>query len=302
LDSILSDLKYDLDNNYELVIVDGNSTDGTQELVKEYARKYNNIHYIAQCGSGLPNARNRGLEFVRGNTIVFFDDDVILRRGYFGKLKTTLASSSSCLGGISGVYQKSNTSLPHIVQTIKAALDRLFVGGWIGESAPIGKVLPNGFSTCNFEYASTITKVDRLTGCNMIYPRNIIEKCGRFDEKYVGNIGEDTDFSYRVKKLGFSLIIDPNLQLIHVDVQDKAFPFSERCLYYSALNEVYFFFKNLYDGKLFSLFQFIQARCYTAIMYLLGGLIYNRPVLGLNYLSGFLEGIRNKKDYCRRLE
>jgi glycosyltransferase involved in cell wall biosynthesis len=293
-DSVLCALEYNIKGDYEVIVVDGRSTDGTKELVEEYARKHASIRYVAQRGYGLPNARNYGLEFARGTVIVFLDDDVILEFRYFEKLSQSLRLHN--LGGISGVYQiRIDTNLSHNFQTIKAALDRIFVGGWIGESAPIGKVLSNGSSTCNFEYARVITDVDKLTGCNMVFPRRILDKCGRFDETYDGNIGEDTDFSFRVKKLGYRLIIDPNLQLIHEDAEDRMFPYSEQCLYYSALNNVHFFFKNIHDGKLYNLYQFVKANSYFSVLYLIGGLAWGQPVLGTRYILGVLRGIKRKR-------
>ena len=129
----------------------------------------------------------------------------------------------------------------------------------------------------------------------MTYPRYVIEKCGSFDEKYEGNIAEDADFSFRVRKLGFRLIVDPDLQLIHENVGGTAFPYSEHDVYYSALNNVYFFFKNLYDGKARSLIGFTKATIYMFGIHLIGGLVYKRPCIGLFYFRGIVNGFRRMR-------
>lgn len=64
---------------WECIIVDDGSTDDTAKIVKEWIRKDNRFKYVYQSNTGLSAARNKGLEYAKGDFIQFLDaDDVIL--------------------------------------------------------------------------------------------------------------------------------------------------------------------------------------------------------------------------------
>lgn len=64
LDSILAQTY----KNYEIVIIDGASTDGTQGVIKEYEHKFEGrLRWISEKDEGLYNALNKGLKLAKGD-------------------------------------------------------------------------------------------------------------------------------------------------------------------------------------------------------------------------------------------
>ncbi|MEI6331190.1 MAG: glycosyltransferase [Pseudanabaena sp. ELA645] len=55
----------------EILVVDGNSSDRTEEIVKTFDK----VRYIKQQGSGLANARNTGIDSASEELIAFLDHD-----------------------------------------------------------------------------------------------------------------------------------------------------------------------------------------------------------------------------------
>ena len=59
--------------DFELIVIDDGSTDGTKELISSYEDK--RIIYFHQLNHGVAHARNRGLELSKGAFIAFLDSD-----------------------------------------------------------------------------------------------------------------------------------------------------------------------------------------------------------------------------------
>lgn len=64
---------------FEIIVVDNNSTDNTEAVVKEFINNHPelNIKYFKEINQGVSYARNRCYKEASGNYIVYFDDDEI---------------------------------------------------------------------------------------------------------------------------------------------------------------------------------------------------------------------------------
>lgn len=62
--------------NWELIIIDDCSKDGTINIIKQYQIFDNRIRVISlKCNAGVADARNRGMELAKGRYIAFLDSD-----------------------------------------------------------------------------------------------------------------------------------------------------------------------------------------------------------------------------------
>lgn len=67
--------------DFEWVIVDDGSTDGTEEIVKEFVKENKiNINYFKQENRGKSIAHNKGVQLAKGNYFVGIDSDSTLKK------------------------------------------------------------------------------------------------------------------------------------------------------------------------------------------------------------------------------
>lgn len=66
--------------NLEIIIVDGDSTDGTLDIIKEFVQNYADIYeikWISEKDDGIYDAMNKGFNLSSGDIIAFFNDKFI---------------------------------------------------------------------------------------------------------------------------------------------------------------------------------------------------------------------------------
>ena len=61
--------------DYEIVLVDDGSTDGSEKLCDKYASEYERIRVIHQKNAGVSVSRNVGIQAAKGEYFIFIDSD-----------------------------------------------------------------------------------------------------------------------------------------------------------------------------------------------------------------------------------
>lgn len=78
-------------DDIEVIIVNNNSPDHTDTLVKKFVTSQTNFRYFFEPRQGLSNARNTGLAEARGNYILFTDDDAEIEADWAQNYLDTIA-------------------------------------------------------------------------------------------------------------------------------------------------------------------------------------------------------------------
>ena len=89
LDSLV-DQSFD---DYELLLINDGSTDGSDAICREYANAYPCIRYFLKENGGVSSARNLGLEQAKGEYILFVDSDDYVAETYFETINRAVSET-----------------------------------------------------------------------------------------------------------------------------------------------------------------------------------------------------------------
>lgn len=97
--------------NFRILICDGRSTDGTLEVIQEYAKKHANIVLHIQKSSGCGAARQELMQLVEANYNAWTDGGSIVDKNWLRELIVPLLNSDEKVAGSGGFnYVVSNGS------------------------------------------------------------------------------------------------------------------------------------------------------------------------------------------------
>lgn len=216
-------------SNFEIIVVDSSSDGLTKNLISQ---KYPEIRYFF-LRNGLnkrPESKNIGIQHAKGKIVAFIDDDSMAQNDWLKTCAESYVSNET--GGVGGLIIDKNVENSESYR-----------------SEAIGRLTYNGTRIGNFfKNPGRIIEVDHLRGCNMSFRKSALEEAGGFDTNYTGsNVLEETDLCVKIKKLGYKILFNPKMAVIHTTapretVLRKTSDFRRN--FYITRNSTYFMIKN----------------------------------------------------------
>jgi GT2 family glycosyltransferase len=168
--------------DYEVIVVDDGSTDGTAAIAREYP-----FRVISTPNEGLSSARNTGLGAATGEIVAYLDDDAYPDPQWLTYLAATFLSTGHV--GVGG----PNIAPPH---------DGLVA--WCVDNAP-------GNPT---HVLLSDREAEHIPGCNMAFRKAALEALGGFDPTF-RVAGDDVDVCWAVLDRGGTLGFSPAAVIWH---------------------------------------------------------------------------------------
>lgn len=176
--------------NINYLIVNNNSSDATESVVKQYMNQLP-LRLVLEQKQGLSNARNRAINETDSDWLIFIDDDILpvkdIWQAYAGLIK---AEKVDFIGG----RILLNWLKPRPKWLVNE--DMALIAGVLGK-------FDLGIKTIPFE-----AKNESPRGANFAVSRQVLNDIGGFDTRYGVNgdrpgRGEETEYFKRVRNKGY---------------------------------------------------------------------------------------------------
>ncbi|MBK7105841.1 MAG: glycosyltransferase family 2 protein [Ignavibacteriae bacterium] len=271
--------------NYEIIVVDNNSSGNDVEIIEEKFGACIKKIIVSSENIGFSGGNNLGIKYALENGadfILLLNNDTIVESDFLVNLSDTLNK-----------YENIGISAPLINYFDKKSIVWT-VGG------KISKIRGSGFAYSN-ENENQIEKKNRevtfASGCCLLIKKEVFEKIGMLDEKFFLYV-EDTDFCFRTIKAGFKIIINPNSKIYHKVGNSTSMNLKQIPLYYETRNRLYFAKKNFNIFFIVTFLYIFVTMLYKSIIWFFNGKSENITSIKLafrDFVEGNLGKLNNEK-------
>ncbi len=198
--------------DYEVIVVDNASSDGTGDLIRQ---AFPHVRYFfLNTNSGPPGGRNHGVRMARGEFCVFIDDDAVFAENNALDQVVSYFRQDNGLGCIAFRIVQPGDGLEEYKSIPRADKKRIAAD-----------------YECSY-----------FCGAGFAVRRSIFLEMGMFWEPLIF-IGEELDFSYRLVNEGYKIMHSSAISVIHYETQQARVP--GKWIYYGVRSRCWVAIRNL---------------------------------------------------------
>jgi len=199
IESILSRVHH---VNYEIIVVDNGSSDGTREFMLSLQQKVSNLRYVRnETNLGFVGGCNVGGDHATGDYVLLLNNDTEVTADWLESLVSFADRTADC-GAVGSKLVYPDGRLQE-------------AGGIIfsdGSGWNYGKGMDSSHPKFNF-----VREVDYVSGASLMVRRELWNKIGGLDKRYYPAYFEDSDLCFEVRKRGYKVYYQPRSVVIHFE-------------------------------------------------------------------------------------
>jgi len=210
IDCIQSIISQNASFQYEIIIIDNNSNDGSKEIILSLfpAIRWIEMNY----NSGFARANNEGIRNAKGESILLLNPDTIIENNAIEKCYYSFYRSGYAACGVQ-LLNVDRTPQISGNYAMKGGLNYLlplpFTGNILKFIASVFKV-----KKPNVPNANGVVEVDWINGAFLMVKQQVINKAGLMDEDFF-LYAEEAEWCSRLKKIG-KLCIYGDIKIVHL--------------------------------------------------------------------------------------
>ena len=178
----------------EVVIADGGSTDGTQDIIRQWASEHPGllVKLVENHARTIPSGLNTAIKASSGKIIVRLDAHSKPHQEYIQRVVTALEENrGDNVGGVWDIQPGSEH--------------------WIARSIAAAAAHPIGVGGALYRYTDKAAYVDTVPfGA---FKRELLDQVGMFDETLLTN--EDYEFNARIRQSNGKIWLDPEIRSVY---------------------------------------------------------------------------------------
>lgn len=190
------------EGDFEIVIVDNASSDGTVDYLKSLDDSRINIEYNKN-NVGFAEGNNQAAKMAKGELLVFLNNDTEVTKNWIMPLQKAIGSKDVGVAGSKLLYPDGKIQHAGVVFSYK------------GMPRHIYRRFENDFSPANKE-----REFQAVTGACLAIKKELFVRLSGFDEGYINGL-EDVDLCFKVRELSLKVMYCPKSTVIHHESVSK---------------------------------------------------------------------------------
>jgi glycosyltransferase involved in cell wall biosynthesis len=199
-------------DDYEVIVADDGSSDGTYEYIKNTPKNYTLKHlYLERCPQSCRSrARNEGRKIAQGEIIIFLDSDMIVKRDFLSEVDRYFRVNDKLL------LLGTRLMVKDPIRFDEIKTQKVF------ERYPFD---PKQYDRIEYRYYlfekysynanAIVNPWIHVYSCIIIVAKKWIDELDMFDENIAAWGMEDLEFGYLLYKKGLQFAVNPKLEMVH---------------------------------------------------------------------------------------